>query len=297
VGIGLGGEWAAGSVLVAETWPAAHRGKAIGLMQSAWAIGYLLAAVLAAAVLPAWGWRPLFLIGILPALATVWIRRGIAEPPKWRASRGHKHTIGGAMVALFRPPLRRPVLLMAVLCSSVLFGYWGLFTWLPAYLASPVERGGAGLSIVKTSAWIVPLQIGAFFGYISFGFFADRFGRRPAFLTFVLATAVLVPIYGLLGRSAALLMAMGPLIGFFGHGYFSVLGAMMAELFPAAVRTTAQGFCYNIGRALAGLAPVTVGALADRWGIGAALGFTSIFFLMGAGLMLLLPETRGEELK
>jgi MFS family permease len=294
VGIGLGGEWAAGSVLVAETWPAAHRGKAIGLMQSAWAIGYMLAAILAAAVLPAWGWRPLFMLGILPALVTLWIRRGIAEPPKWRES--HR-SIAGAMGALFRPPLRGTVLLVATLCSSVLFGYWGLFTWLPAYLSSPIERGGAGLSVVKSSAWIVPLQVGAFFGYISFGFFSDRVGRRPAFLTFVLMSAALVPVYGLLGRNAALLMALGPLVGYFGHGYFSVLGAMMAELFPAAVRTTAQGFCYNIGRAIAGLAPVTVGALADEWGVGAALGFTSIFFAAGAGLMLLLPETRGVELK
>jgi len=294
VGIGLGGEWAAGSVLVAETWPAEHRGKAIGLMQSAWAIGYILAAVLAAAVLPAWGWRPLFLIGVLPALVTLWIRRGIAEPPKWRAP---IHTMTSAMGALFRPPLRRTVLLVAALCSSVLFGYWGLFTWLPTYLSTPIERGGAGMSILKSSAWIVPLQIGAFFGYVSFGFFADRVGRRPAFITFVLATALLVPVYGLLGRNAVLLMLMGPLVGYFGHGYFSVMGAMMAELFPSAVRTTAQGFCYNIGRALAGLAPVTVGALADRLGIGAALGFTSIFFAAGAGIMLLLPETRGEELK
>ena len=106
---------------------------------------------------------------------------------------------------------------------------------------------------MRSSAWIVPLQIGAFFGYFSFGFFADRVGRRPAFLTFVLMTAVLVPVYGLMGRNAALLLAMGPLVGFFGHGYFSALGAMAAELFPAAVRTTAQGFCYNVGRALAGV--------------------------------------------
>jgi len=188
------------------------------------------------------------------------------------------------------------VLLFTAMCSCVLFGYWGMFTWLPAYLSSPVEKGGAGLSVLRSSAWIVPLQIGAFFGYFSFGFFADRVGRRAAFLTFVFATAVLVPIYGLLGRNVALLLAIGPLVGFFGHGYFSALGAMAAELFPAAVRTTAQGFCYNFGRALAALAPVTVGALSDTCGIGAALTFTSIFFVAGGGLMLLLPETRGREL-
>jgi MFS family permease len=292
-GIGLGGEWAAGSVLVAETWPAEHRGKAIGLMQSAWAVGYMLAAILSAAVLRPWGWRALFVLGLLPAIATLWMRRGIEEPPKWKMP---AHSLGSALGTIFRPPLAKTVLLVATLCSCVLFGYWGLFTWLPAYLSSPVTSGGAGLSVLKSSAWIIPLQIGAFLGYVSFGFLADRFGRRPVFLTFVLATAVLIPVYGLLSRQPALLLAMGPLIGYFGHGYFSVLGAMMAELFPESVRTTAQGFCYNIGRALAGFAPVTVGALADRWGIGAALGVTSVFFVAGAGFMLLLPETKGREL-
>jgi predicted MFS family arabinose efflux permease len=289
--VGLGGEWAAGSVLVAETWPEEHRGKAIGLMQSAWAIGYLLAAAMAALVLPAWGWRPLFVLGVAPALVTLWMRRGIREPAKWRQP---AHTIGGAAAALFRPPLRRNVLLMAALCSCLLFGYWGLFTWLPSYLSSPVAKGGAGLSIVKSSAWLMPLQVGAFFGYISFGFLADRFGRRPAFLTFVLTTAVLVPVYGLLGRSAVLLLALGPLVGYFGHGYFSVLGTMFADFFPAEVRTTAQGFCYNIGRALAGFAPVSVGALADRYGIGAALAFTAVFFVAGAAMMTRMPDRRRE---
>jgi MFS family permease len=283
VGIGLGGEWAAGSVLVAETWPEEHRGKAIGLMQSAWAIGYLLADLLAAAVLPAWGWRPLFALGVLPALVTLWIRRGVREPAKWRQP---AHSLQGAIAGLFRPPLRRNVLMMATLCSVLLFGYWGLFTWLPAYLSNPVSKGGAGLGIVRSSAWIVPLQLGAFLGYLSFGFLADRFGRRPAFLVFVLASAALVPIYGLLGRNAAILLALGPLLGYFGHGYFSALGSMAADLFPPELRTTAQGFCYNIGRALAGLAPVTVGALADRLGIGAALAFTGVFFALGAVVMV-----------
>jgi MFS family permease len=290
VGIGLGGEWAAGSVLVAETWPAKHRGKAIGLMQSGWAIGYMAAALLAAAVLPVWGWRPLFVLGILPALFTAWIRRNIAEPEVWQRKAGGDRT---PTSALFRPPLRRKVILAASLCSCVLFGYWGLFTWVPAYLSTPVARGGAGLTVVKSSAWMVPMQIGAFFGYTLFGFFADRVGRRPAFITYVLVTAVLVPFYGLFGRNTVILMTVGPLVGFFGHGYFSVFGVVLAELFPSGVRATAQGLCYNVGRALSALAPVTVGALADDYGIGAALGFTSIFFVGGAGLMLLLPETRG----
>ena len=167
---------------------------------------------------------------------------------------------------------------------------------MPGYLSTPVARGGAGMSILQSSAWIVPMQIGAFLGYTTFGFFADRFGRRPVFLTFVLAAAILVPIYGQWGRYQAGLMAMGPLIGFFGHGYFSVFGAMLAELFPSQIRATAQGLCYNVGRAASALAPLSIGALADRFGIGSALAFTSIFFAAGGALIFLLPETRGRDL-
>jgi MFS family permease len=288
-GVGLGGEWAAGSVLVAETWPARHRSKGVALMQSGWAIGYLAAAILAGLVLPRWGWRPLFLLAILPALFTWTIRRGIAEPAVWKKN---AESAPGSPAALLRPPLRRRLVLLTALCSCLLFGYWGLFTWIPAYLSSPLERGGAGLSLVKSSAWIVPMQIGAFFGYILFGFFADRVGRRAAFFTFVLTTAALVPIYGLCARNPLVLLATGPLLGFFGHGYFSCIGVIAAEMFPAWIRNTAQGFSYNAGRALSALAPATVGALADRYGVGAALGLASIFFVTAAGIMRLLPESR-----
>jgi MFS family permease len=293
VGIGLGGEWSAGSVLVAETWPARHRGKAIGLMQSGWAIGYAAAALLAAAILPVYGWRVLFALGIAPALLTVWIRRSVPEPEIWSAST--RRPLLDAR-ALLRPPLRRRVVVSTALATSLLFAYWGLFTWVPSYLAGPKEAGGAGLGIVRSSWWIVAMQAGAFLGYSSFGFLADRFGRRPTLQAFVLGAAVLVPVYGMGARSATALLLLGPLVGFFGHGYFSVFGAMLAELFPSSIRATAQGICYNAGRAVSALAPFTIGALADAYGLGIALAFTSAFFLAGAFLVLLLPETRGEEL-
>jgi len=282
-GIGLGGEWAAGSVLVAETWPAEHRSKGIGLMQSGWALGYMAASLMAALVLPRWGWRPLFLLGILPAFFTWWIRRNIPESPEWRKERG-------SLTPLLRPPLLRRLTLLTTLCCCLLFGYWGLFTWIPTYLASPLAHGGAGLGIVKSSAWLFPMQVGAFFGYILFGLFAGRVGRRAAFLTFVLTTAALIPVYGLCGKSAGILLAMGPAIGFFGHGYFSSLGVIAAEMFPPESRATAQGFSYNAGRALSAIAPATVGALADRYGIGAALGFTSAFFVCGGLVMVVMTS-------
>ncbi|HTQ57300.1 MAG TPA: MFS transporter [Bryobacteraceae bacterium] len=288
VGAGMGGVWSAGAPLVAESWPAEHRGKAAGLMQSGWALGYLLAALVSAAILPRWGWRPLFVVGVAPALLALWVLASVHDPGGARGQTGRR--------GMWTPSILRRVALSTSVTSCVLFAYWGLFTWIPSYLSSPLSRGGAGMSVLQSSAWIVPMQIGSFLGYVLFGFLADRLGRRPAFLAFVMAAAVLAPVYGLWGRHQTALLLLGPLMGFFGHGYFSVFGAMLAELFPAGIRATAQGFCYNAGRAASALAPLTIGALADRFGIGAALGFTSVFFALGGGLIFLLPETRGEKL-
>lgn len=295
VGLGLGAEWSAGSVLVAETWPAAHRGKAIGLMQSGWAVGYVLAAFLAAAVLPAWGWRPLFVLGVLPGLLAVWVRRRVAEPAIWRA-RAARAEAGPGLGVLLRPPLAGRVAAATTLATVLLFAYWGLFTWVPSFLAAPAEQGGAGLGLVRSTGFVVAMQAGAFLGYTTFGFLADRFGRRPVFLAFVLGAAVAVPSFGLLARSEAALLLLAPLVGYFGHGYFSLFGALLAELFPSSVRGAAQGFCYNAGRAVSALAPFTIGAVADRSGLGTALALTAAFYVAGALLIRLLPETKGQEL-
>lgn len=292
LGLGMGGEWTAGATLVSETWPAAHRGKAIGIMQSGWAIGYILAALLAALVLPALGWRWLFALGVLPAALVLWIRREVEEPAVATLAKAERRSA----LALFGRPYRRDVTVAVLLSSSVMFAYWGLFTWLPSFLASPLDKGGAGLGLVKSVGWIVPMQIGAFLGYIAFGFVSDRIGRRPSVAIFLLLAAAIAPIYGLMAREAWLLLALSPLLGFFGHGYFSVFGAMLAELFPTHLRGFAQGFCYNSGRALSALAPLTVGALAESYGLGTSLAMTSAFFLLGAALVHLLPETRGREL-
>jgi MFS family permease len=297
VGLGLGGEWSAGSVLVAESWPAENRAKAIGVMQSGWALGYMLASAVSAIVLPRWGWRVLFLVGVLPALLTIGIRRRVVEPEVWLQRREHV-----AMTGIFRSPLAKKTWLATALATAVLFGYWGLFTWLPSFLAAPVSAGGAGLGVVSGSAWMIAVQCGAFAGYLCFGWLADRFGRRPAFLFYVLGAAILVPVYGnapswAAGSSGSVLLALGPLLGFFGSGYFSLFGAMLAELFPTALRGAGQGFCYNLGRAFGSIAPVAVGALADSRGLGAALALNSCFFLIAAGLIFALPETKRTRLE
>jgi MFS family permease len=260
-------------------------------MQSGWALGYMAAAGLSALILPTLGWRALFLCGALPALITVLIRRKVQEPEIWTRSRTRPPA---PFLDLFRHPHLRRTSLATLVATSVLFAYWGLFTWLPGFLSAPISAGGAGLDLLKTSGFVLAVQAGAFAGYLTFGFLADRFGRRPAFAGYVLMAALLTPAYGLipsLGHSTELLFLLGPAIGFFGTGYFSLFGAMLAEIYPTALRGAGQGFVYNFGRGLSALAPFAVGALADRHGLGSALALNSGFFLLAAGLIFLLPET------
>jgi MFS family permease len=291
IGIGLGAEWSTGAVLVAETWPAEHRAKAVGIMQSGWALGYMLAAGMTALILPRWGWRALFLAGLFPALLALLIRRHVEEPAIWQ----RQAAAPGGMREIFQGVLRRRTILASVLASCVLFAYWGLFTWIPGFLSAPASRGGAGLTIVQTSGFVVPMQMGAFAGYVAFGLLADQIGRRPAFVCYVLAAAALTPIYGAV-REARTLLLLGPLIGFFGTGFFSLFGAMLSELYPTRVRGAGLGFVYNIGRGCSALAPWTVGYFADHYGIGTSLGLNSAFFALGAVLVFTLPETKKAEL-
>lgn len=292
VGFGMGGEWSSGSVLVAETWPAKHRAKAMGIMQAGWAIGALIAAGVSALVLERYGWRVLFLIGAAPAVLAFVVRRTVEEPAVWREQSRQP----ARWSEIFAPPYGRRVALATIVASSVLIAYWGVTSWLPAFLATPVAEGGAGLTVTKSAAWLIVLQIGAFFGYISFGWIADRIGRRPAFTLFMICATIVVPLFAFGARSAVTLLLVGPLVGYFAHGYFSLFGAMLAELFPTRIRASAQGFCYNAGRLASSLAPFAIGAAATKYGLGFSIAFDALFFAVGAVLIWLLPETKGTEL-
>jgi MFS family permease len=295
LGLGMGGEWASGALLVSETWPPEHRGKAIGIMQGGWAIGYILAAIVAGTILPVFGWRVLFFIGIVPALFTVWVRTKVEEPEIWVKS--HKEEKQGFSFAqIFRADLIKYTLICTLISSFVMFAYWGLFTWLPGFLSSPADKGGAGLSIVKSSHWMIPTMVGAFFGYVTFGFIADKYGRRPTFAAYLLICAVLVYIYGNT-RDATMLMILGPFVGFFGSGYFSAFGAFISELFPTRARGSGLGFTYNVGRMASALAPMSIGFAATKYGVGTALTITAAAFFIGALSIFLVPETRATELE
>jgi MFS family permease len=295
LGLGMGGEWATGAALVAETWPAEHRGKAMGLMQSAWAVGYALAAAVNALVLPRFGWRAVFLVGLVPALVTLWIRRRVEESPLWLAGRATPRPTGGLADVLRGPGARTTWVLMAM-NAATMFAWWGLFTWIPSYLARPIDQGGAGLSIVRSSTWIIVMQIGMWCGYVSFGFVADAIGRKKSYVIYLVIAAVLVPIYAM-SRDVRWLLLLGPFLAFFGTGYFSGFGAVSAELFPTHLRATAQGLTYNAGRALSALAPVVIGTIAVGRGLGWAFLVTSMAFAVAAVLWIWIPETRGRTLQ
>jgi len=297
LGLGMGGEWASGAALVAETWPSEHRGKALGIMQSSWAIGYALAAAVTALVLPRWGWRGVFFVGVLPALLTFWIRRHVDEPEIWIKSAEEKKRLASraGLGEIFRRPLLRNTLVTTLMNAGTMFAWWGLFTWIPAYLGLPAEQGGMGLSVVKTSTWIIVMQAGMWLGYVSFGFICDRIGRKKTYVIYLLAAAALVILYSSVRQNAALLL-LGPLVAFFGTGYFSGFGTITAEIFPTRIRASAQGFTYNIGRGLSALAPFTIGALAKGHGLALAFYLTAGFFLFSAVTAFALPETRGKSL-
>lgn len=298
LGLGMGGEWACGAALVAETWPSQHRGKALGIMQSSWAVGYGLAAALTALILPRFGWRAVFFAGIVPALITFWIWRYVPEPDIWlksrRESKGESFAL--RLGDLWRGAHRRHFIVATVANAGTMFAWWGLFTWIPAYLSLPPERGGAGLDIIKTSTWIILMQVGMWFGYVSFGFISDRIGRKTSYIGYIFIAAALVPIYGGTHDPTRLLL-IGPLVGFFGTGYFSGFGAITAEMFPTAFRASAQGLAYNLGRGVSAAAPFIVGALGSRWGLGSAFLLTSASFVLAGMVALWLPETRGRELE
>ena len=294
LGLGMGGEWASGAALVSETWPTRHRGKALGFMQSGWAIGYAAAALVNGLVQPSYGWRAVFFVGILPAFFTLWVRRNVEEPPIWHAARAST-AITPRIGVIFRQPLLSLTVALTLMNTCTLFAWWGFYLWLPSYLTQSPAQGGVGLELVSSSAFILVMQAGMWCGYVTFGFVSDRIGRKKTYVTYLLTAAVLLFIYVTV-REPVVLLALGPLVAFFATGYFSGFGAVTAEIYPTAIRASAQGFTYNIGRVVSAAAPWAVGSLAQTQGFGMALTISSAAFVLAAVTWIWIPETRGQEL-
>lgn len=295
LGLGMGGEWSTGAALVAETWPTEHRGKALGFMQSSYAIGEMIAAGIVGFMLPRFGWRAVFFVGVLPALLVFWIQHSVPEPTIWK-EKARSQSMASSLRLMWRKDLRRNGVIATAMNAATMFGYWGLFTWIPAYLSLPASEGGRGLNLMKTTAWLIVMGAGKWLGYVVFGFAADAFGRRRSYVAYLLIAAFLVPIYAL-AHTPLWLLILGPLVGFFGIGYFSGFGAIVSELFPTEIRATAMGTSYNIGRGVSAAAPFAIGALAHRFGLGPSFFFLAGAFFLAAVLAMALPETKGKQLE
>lgn len=306
LGLGMGGEWNTGATLVAETWPTELRAKAIAIVQSSWAIGYALAALVAGVVLHYATWRAVFFVGILPALVTLWIRNRVPESAMWQEHRRlaqdahqpdtaaiYEHTSFGH---IFRPPFVRHTFALLFANFFGMFAWWGLFTWLPPYLSLPVDQGGRGFGVMGTTTLLVTLNLfGMFPGYASFGWVADHLGRRRSYVLYTFLAAVLVPIYAM-AREPAVILVLGIVTAFFGTGFFSGSGIIGSEIFPTRVRARALGFTYNGARTMSSIAPYVIGR------VGQAKGLSWAFFLCAGAFFLSmlaatqLPETKGKEL-
>lgn len=298
-GLGFGGEWAVGAVLIGEIVSEKNRGKAVGVVQSAWAVGWGTAAILYSLVfslLPEqMAWRCLFWISVIPAFLVLYVRRNVAEPEVFVKAQDAKRN-GAAKSsawAIFSPSLLRTTVLAAVLCTGMQGGYYAMSTWLPTYLK--VERH---LSVLDTGGYLLVIILGSFCGYIGGAYLSDYWGRRRNFIVFSILSVVSIYLYLRLPLTNTQMLFLGFPLGFSGCGIFSGIGAYLTELYPSANRANGQGFTYNFGRGIGALFPSLVGLLSQSTSLA-----TAIFIFSGAAygavllMTLLLPETKGQALK
>jgi len=295
LGIGMGGEWASGAALVSETWPDKHRGKALGIMQSSWAIGYALAALVAGIILPWKGWRAVFFVGILPAFFTLAVRRRVQEPELWKRRTTRTGGFTHGFRRIFERDLRPITIAITLMNSCTLFAWWGFNLWVPAYLSLPHDRGGVGLTAHAMSVTVIAMQAGMWLGYISFGFLSDLFGRKRCYVLYLVLAALLMFLYARV-HTPWMLIALGPLVAFFGTGYYTGFATVTAEIYETPIRATAQGFAYNVGRVASAAAPFAVGSVAQQHGFGIAFAIAGTAFVLAAFCWFWIPETKDRPL-
>ena len=297
-GLGFGGEWAVGSVLMGEAIRAQYRGKAVGTVQAGWAVGWAVTAISYTALfsfLPAdTAWRAMFWIGILPSLLIFYIWRYVPEPEIFQRTRAREVSLGQGInfLEIFSPAVLRTTLLTALLAVGAQGGYYGITTWLPTFLKTT-----RGLSVLDTGAYLFVVIVGSFMGYMVSAWLTDRLGRKRTLVLFAICSFLAVVAYTYLPISNSVMMVLGFPLGFFASGVFSPIGAFFTELFPSRMRGSGQGFSYNVGRGIGALFPTLVGYLSARMGLGYAISvFAVVAYLTMVVATLLLPETLGREL-
>ncbi|MGH9486989.1 MAG: MFS transporter, partial [Terriglobales bacterium] len=292
--LGMGGEWGAGATLVAETWPSHWRGRALGIVQSSWAVGYAFAALVAGLVLAHASWRWVFFIGVLPALATLWIQHDVPEPEIWQRQQAEVARAGAETPKseLWRRTRGRMAALL-LMNTFGMFAWWGMFTWLPAYLMLPVSQGGRGFALLGSTEFLLILNLcGMLPGYLLFGVIADRWGRKRSIVIYLVLAALLVPWFEA-ARQPVMILLTASLVAFFGTGFFTGSGILGSELFPTPIRATALGASYNVARGFSAFAPLLIGGYGETHGLAGAFGLCGIAFALAAASALFVPETRG----
>jgi MFS family permease len=296
-GIGFGAEWGVGAVLVAELVRPESRGRALGIVQSAWAAGWALAVVAYLISFElfdeTFAWRVLMCLGILPALLILYVRSRVEDPEVFREARARDRSGEVPLKQILQGKLLRTTLAASVLATGIQGGYYAMFTWIPTYLKKERE-----LTIVGTSGYLFVVIAGAFLGYLSAGWVHDRLGRRRTFALFAALAGVSLVAYFLVpeGSNTTLLLVGFPL-GFFASGCFSGFGSYLAELYPTRARATGEGFCYNVGRGIGALFPGIIGFLAASVGLGGAIAFGVFGYVLAIAALAVLPETHGREIR
>ena len=292
-GIGLGGEFGIGMALAAEAWPAKHRAKATSYVALGWQLGVLGAALLTPLLLPAIGWRGMFLVGVIPAFVAWFIRNKLHEPELFVKTTTKRKSIGEAFKLLIKDKATAKVSLgVVVLCSVQNFGYYGIMIWMPNFLSKQL-----GFNLTKSSMWTAVTILGMMSGIWIFGQLADRIGRKPSFLLFQAGAIIMVLVYSSLSDPATMLWA-GALLGMFVNGMMGGYGAVMSEAYPTEARATAQNVLFNIGRGVGGFGPVVVGLLATAYSFQIAIALLALIYLLDMiATLFLIPELKGTELK
>jgi MFS family permease len=295
-GLGFGGEWAVGSVLIGETIRSEYRGRAVGTVQGGWAIGWGISALfytLFFAVFPPWlAWRAMFWVGLLPALLAVWVRSHVSESTLFERSVAANETESAThFLQIFSPALLRTTMLAALVALGGQGGYYAITTWLPLYL------NARGLSVMHTSGYLLIVIAGSFAGYLTAAQLSDRIGRKWTLILFAALSFTTVLLYTVLPISDHVTLFLGFPLGFFPSGAFSPMGAFFTELFPTSLRGSGQGFAYNLGRGVGALFPALVGYFSTHMRLGEAIAVFSVSaYMLMALCVLLLPETRGVDL-
>ncbi len=291
-GIGIGGEWAAGAALIAETWPAKSRAKAAGIMQASGGIGFFLATGLYLFIGP-YGWRWVFALGVLPALVAFYIRRSLEEPQRWTRAKTQENPLP----LLFKKPVRRDVMIGTGLAVVATFGYQGAIQWVPSWIAAMLHAQGTRAVISQVSLVTTTLTIGGIIGCLCLPYVADRWGRKPALFVYFLGALLSVPTTFLLARELSHAVIATPIMGFFAAGVTTGFAIYFPELFPTAIRATAQGFCFNFARFFSAAGPLLAGVLTSAHGSFApAIATIGSVYFIGLIILIFARETHGQAL-